>query len=267
MADASSSSSARASSRTTRASCAPTCSSALCDEVAARHKAGDDVVIVTSGAIARGMRLMELPMRPTAMEELQAASAVGQGKLYRTYDELLQERGVPVGAGAAHVLRHVGAHPLPERAPHAPDAAALARAAGDQRERHHHHRRDLVRRQRLPRGAGGDPDRRRPARAAHRHRRPLQRRPAPGPRRPAGGGGERRGGARGLRHRAVELAARVGRDALEGGGGGDGHRGRDPGHDHERGRAGGGRGARSPARRAARASSRRRGACRASSCG
>ena len=52
-------------------------------------------MIVTSGAIACGMRLMELPMRPTAMEELQAASAVGQGKLYRAYDELLQERGVP----------------------------------------------------------------------------------------------------------------------------------------------------------------------------
>src|ERR671920_1371406 len=68
---------------------------ALCDEVAVRHSAGDSVVIVTSGAIARGMRLMELPMRPTAMEELQAASAVGQGKLYRTYDELLQARGVP----------------------------------------------------------------------------------------------------------------------------------------------------------------------------
>jgi len=67
----------------------------LLDEVAARHKAGDSVVIVTSGAIAAGMRLMELPMRPTAMEELQAASAVGQGKLYRVYDELLQERGVP----------------------------------------------------------------------------------------------------------------------------------------------------------------------------
>ena len=29
------------------------------------------------------------------MEELQAASAVGQGKLYRAYDELLQARGVP----------------------------------------------------------------------------------------------------------------------------------------------------------------------------
>jgi glutamate 5-kinase len=66
----------------------------LCDEVAARHAAGDEVVVVTSGAIARGMRLMNLPMRPTAMEGLQAASAVGQGKLYRHYDELLQARGV-----------------------------------------------------------------------------------------------------------------------------------------------------------------------------
>ncbi|HEU0023524.1 MAG TPA: glutamate 5-kinase [Thermoleophilaceae bacterium] len=67
---------------------------ALCDEVALRHRVGDDVVVVTSGAIARGMALMALPIRPTAMEELQAASAVGQGKLYRTYDELLQARGV-----------------------------------------------------------------------------------------------------------------------------------------------------------------------------
>ena len=60
----------------------------------APRRPGDDVVVVTSGAIARGMALMSLPMRPTAMEELQAASAVGQGKLYRTYDELLQARGV-----------------------------------------------------------------------------------------------------------------------------------------------------------------------------
>jgi glutamate 5-kinase len=67
---------------------------AVCDEVARRHGAGDAIVVVTSGAIARGMRLMELPMRPSGMEELQAASAVGQGKLYRHYDELLQARGV-----------------------------------------------------------------------------------------------------------------------------------------------------------------------------
>ncbi len=67
---------------------------ALCDAVSARHEAGDDVIVVTSGAIARGMRLMDLPVRPRAMEELQASSAVGQGKLYRHYDELLQARGV-----------------------------------------------------------------------------------------------------------------------------------------------------------------------------
>jgi glutamate 5-kinase len=67
---------------------------ALCDDIAGRHAAGDELVIVTSGAIARGMRLLDLPIRPRAMAELQAASAVGQGKLYRVYDELLRDRGV-----------------------------------------------------------------------------------------------------------------------------------------------------------------------------
>src|SRR5919108_3197992 len=66
----------------------------ICDEVAARHRAGDEVVVVTSGAIARGIRQMDLSVRPRSMEELQAASAVGQGRLYRAYDELLQARGV-----------------------------------------------------------------------------------------------------------------------------------------------------------------------------
>ena len=67
----------------------------VCDQTAALYAGGDSVVLVTSGAIARGMRLMEMPMRPSAMADLQAASAVGQGKLYRAYDKLLLERGVP----------------------------------------------------------------------------------------------------------------------------------------------------------------------------
>ncbi len=67
----------------------------VCDEVAELHRAGRPVIVVTSGAIARGMGVMALPMRPRAVEELQAASAVGQGKLYRVYDALLAERGVP----------------------------------------------------------------------------------------------------------------------------------------------------------------------------
>ena len=67
----------------------------LCAEVAARHHAGDSVVMVTSGAIARGMRIMNLPARPAAMDELQAASAVGQGPLYQVYEGLLAQRDVP----------------------------------------------------------------------------------------------------------------------------------------------------------------------------
>ena len=56
--------------------------------------AGRQPVIVTSGAIARGMGVMGLPLRPRAMDELQAASAIGQGKLYQVYDELLRARGM-----------------------------------------------------------------------------------------------------------------------------------------------------------------------------
>ena len=67
---------------------------AVCGEVADLHAAGEDLVIVTSGAIARGMRELELPLRPRAIDELQAASAVGQGKLYPVFDELLRARGV-----------------------------------------------------------------------------------------------------------------------------------------------------------------------------
>jgi len=67
----------------------------ICDELAELHHAGRSVVIVTSGAIARGMGVMSLPLRPRAIDELQAASAVGQGKLYQVYDELLRARGMP----------------------------------------------------------------------------------------------------------------------------------------------------------------------------
>lgn len=65
-----------------------------CDAVAELHGGGGEAIVVSSGAIARGMRIMRMSERPSAVGELQAASAVGQGKLYRAYDELLRERGV-----------------------------------------------------------------------------------------------------------------------------------------------------------------------------
>jgi glutamate 5-kinase len=67
---------------------------AVCDVLAGVHREGAEVIVVTSGAIAKGMGVMGLPQRPTSIGELQAASAVGQGKLYRIYDELLRERDV-----------------------------------------------------------------------------------------------------------------------------------------------------------------------------
>ncbi|HYM55345.1 MAG TPA: glutamate 5-kinase [Solirubrobacteraceae bacterium] len=66
----------------------------VCDQLAGLHREGVEVIVVTSGAIARGMRVMGLPQRPSTIGELQAASAVGQGKLYRIYDELLRDREV-----------------------------------------------------------------------------------------------------------------------------------------------------------------------------
>ena len=49
--------------------------------------------MVTSGAIARGMRLLGLNERPRAMDALQACSAVGQGDLFRAYESRLAVGG------------------------------------------------------------------------------------------------------------------------------------------------------------------------------
>jgi glutamate 5-kinase len=66
----------------------------VCAQVAELHAGGENVVMVTSGAIARGMRVMELSARPSAIDELQAASAVGQGSLFRAYEERLAKGDV-----------------------------------------------------------------------------------------------------------------------------------------------------------------------------
>src|SRR5919106_1327544 len=65
----------------------------VCAQVAELEQGGERVVMVTSVAIARGIRLLDLPARPRAMDELQAASAVGQGDLFRAYQSRLAEGG------------------------------------------------------------------------------------------------------------------------------------------------------------------------------
>jgi glutamate 5-kinase len=66
----------------------------VCAQVAELHAGGENVVMVTSGAIARGMRVLDLGRRPSAIDELQAASAVGQGSLFRAYEERLAKGDV-----------------------------------------------------------------------------------------------------------------------------------------------------------------------------
>jgi glutamate 5-kinase len=66
----------------------------VCAQAAQLHGGGEEVVLVTSGAIARGMRLLEMKRRPSAIDELQAASAVGQGALFRAYEERLADGDV-----------------------------------------------------------------------------------------------------------------------------------------------------------------------------
>ena len=222
--------------------------------VAALHAEGVDVVDRHLGRDRRGMRLLELPIRPRAIEDLQAASAVGQGKLYRVYDELLRDRGLT----SAQVL--LTFFDISART-HYVNARRTLRKLLDWRIVPVVNENDTtttdaghLRRQRLPRRPGGGADRRRAARAAHRHRRPLHRRPA---RRPGGdarrpGRGPR--GARRARDRGRDLAARLGRDALEGRRGRDGHRGRDRDRDRLGPRGRRDRAARGRASRRARAS-------------
>ncbi len=67
---------------------------ALCDDVAAARMRGTDVVLVSSGAIALGRKVLELPAGPLRVEQSQAAAAVGQIRLARAYEEALAPHGV-----------------------------------------------------------------------------------------------------------------------------------------------------------------------------
>ncbi len=56
------------------------------EEIAALRRAGKEVVLVSSGAIAEGMKRLGWRERPAAMHELQAAAAVGQMGLVQAYE-------------------------------------------------------------------------------------------------------------------------------------------------------------------------------------
>jgi glutamate 5-kinase len=77
---------------------------ALADDVAAIRARGQEVVLVSSGAIALGRRELGLAKRKPKLEEKQAAAAVGQIRLAHAWKEVLERRGFTV----AQVLLTLG---------------------------------------------------------------------------------------------------------------------------------------------------------------
>jgi glutamate 5-kinase len=73
---------------------------ALAADIGLLRQGGLEVVVVTSGSIAVGMRRLDLKRRPRQMPLLQAASAVGQVTLMQTYQDALYAHGIE----AAQVL-------------------------------------------------------------------------------------------------------------------------------------------------------------------
>jgi glutamate 5-kinase len=71
--------------------------STLADDIASLHQDGADVLVVSSGAIALGRSVLGLPPGPLKLEDSQAAAAVGQIALARTWSEALGGRKLTAG--------------------------------------------------------------------------------------------------------------------------------------------------------------------------
>ncbi|HTO83679.1 MAG TPA: glutamate 5-kinase [Methylomirabilota bacterium] len=69
---------------------------ALGDDVAACRACGQEVILVTSGAIAVGRRHLGLDVGKLRLEEKQAAAATGQIRLAHAYQESLARHGITV---------------------------------------------------------------------------------------------------------------------------------------------------------------------------
>jgi len=69
---------------------------ALAEDVAGLRRRGQDVVLVSSGAIALGQRSLGLTERLLRLEDSQAAAAAGQIRLAHAYQDALARHDIPV---------------------------------------------------------------------------------------------------------------------------------------------------------------------------
>ena len=70
---------------------------ALVDGIAALHREGREVVVVSSGAIACGLQALGMKKRPEDLPTLQMAAAVGQSRLMAAYDRLFARKKCRIG--------------------------------------------------------------------------------------------------------------------------------------------------------------------------
>ncbi len=70
---------------------------ALIADLAPLHRDGRDIIVVSSGAIALGRAVLKLPQGSLKLEDSQAAAAVGQIALARTWAEALSQHGLAAG--------------------------------------------------------------------------------------------------------------------------------------------------------------------------
>jgi glutamate 5-kinase len=61
----------------------------LVEDIAKLHRGGAQILLVSSGAIALGRKVLDLPARPLKLDESQAAAAVGQIELGRAWSKSL----------------------------------------------------------------------------------------------------------------------------------------------------------------------------------
>ena len=69
----------------------------LAAQVSALHRAGYQVVLVSSGAIGAGMAALGIATRPKEVPDLQMCAAVGQARLMALYEELFQSSKIRIG--------------------------------------------------------------------------------------------------------------------------------------------------------------------------
>ncbi|KAJ3389393.1 hypothetical protein HDU92_001079 [Lobulomyces angularis] len=70
--------------------------SLLVETIKDLREKGNRVVLVSSGAVAVGLRRMHLKKRPKHLSQVQALAAIGQGRLMALYDELFGQFDIPI---------------------------------------------------------------------------------------------------------------------------------------------------------------------------